>query len=84
MYTFTTLQQSYGLAYRGRRVKALSYLLFALRHRPALVKDLAAALRLEPELFTGTKPRDLLTKLIFGEREVGDDASLLSKVDSPT
>jgi glycosyltransferase involved in cell wall biosynthesis len=66
MYTFTALRQAYALGCRRHYLKAMNYLLFALRNRPALIRDIPAALRLVQSGRTDRNGRGFIANLVFG------------------
>jgi glycosyltransferase involved in cell wall biosynthesis len=68
-FTFTVMRQTYGLSYRREYSKALGYLLFAFRLRPTFLKDLPAALSLEPALFERGRPLGFIENLLRGIRD---------------
>jgi glycosyltransferase involved in cell wall biosynthesis len=68
-YAYIVMQQAYGLFSRSQYSKAVAYLALAFKLRPALLKDLPAALKLDPALFTNGKPRRMVANLVFGYRE---------------
>jgi glycosyltransferase involved in cell wall biosynthesis len=70
MYTFTALGQAYVLGCRRHYLKAVNYLWFALRNRPALVWDIPAAFKLVQSVSPDRKPRHLIANLVFGQEIV--------------
>jgi glycosyltransferase involved in cell wall biosynthesis len=68
-FAYLVLQQAYGLLSRSQYSEAVDYLAFAFNLRPALLKDLPAAMKLDPTLFTNGKPFRLMANLVFGHRE---------------
>ena len=68
-FAYLVLQQAYGLLSRSQYSKAMEYLAFAFKLRPTLLKDLPAAMRLDPTLFTKGKPFRVMANLVFGYRE---------------
>ena len=68
-FTYIVMQQAYGLFSRAQYSRALAYLAFAFKVRPVLLKDLPAALKLDPALFTNGKTRRVMANLVFGYRE---------------
>jgi glycosyltransferase involved in cell wall biosynthesis len=68
-FAYTVVRQAYGFFYRRQYSRAVTYLLFALKLRPDLVKDVPAALRLDPTLLRNGRPLRLLANLVFGHRQ---------------
>lgn len=71
-FAHTLLRDVYGLTYRRHFYRASRQLLFGLRLSPACLKDLPAAIRLEPKLFQPGQPLRLVKKLIFGNQRLPD------------
>jgi hypothetical protein len=76
MYTFTALGQAYVLGCRRHYLKAVNYLWFALRNRPALVWDIPAAFKLVQSVSPDRKPRHLIANLVFGRETVSNGFDL--------
>ena len=68
-FTYAVMQQAYGLFSRAQYSQAMTYLAFAFKLRPALLKYLPAALKLDPALFTNGKPLRVMANLVFGYRK---------------
>lgn len=66
MFSHAVLQQSYGLLCRSQYSKTMNYLAFAFKLRPALLKDVPAALRLDPQMLTIRKSLRVMRSLIRG------------------
>jgi glycosyltransferase involved in cell wall biosynthesis len=64
MFSHVVLQQSYGFLCRSQYSKTMTYLAFAFKLRPALLKDVPAALRLNPQMLTIRKSFRVMRNLI--------------------
>jgi glycosyltransferase involved in cell wall biosynthesis len=68
-FAYTVIQQTYGLSCRRQYSRAVKYLRFALSISPNLLRDLPAAVRLEPALLAGRRPFHFMTNLVLGCRD---------------